>query len=980
MGPNIVTIDVSGEESGVTLLDQDRNGMTVRMDVGSIHFIPVSTSTGSYILPTIDGFSRSFKVGDPTLPVASKLISIPFDCKLKTKVLASTTRDINLAAYNLTSPFLPVQPPLSKSDNPASVPFIQNQDVYQAGGKYTLPLVTAEVLGTMRALRLGRLAISPVEYYPTENRITVYTSITVRVNYKNPNWTKTENIRLKHSSPYFEGVNSQILNYEDEPVRADLVKYPIKYAIVADRMFESQLQTFIQWKTKKGFKVVVGYTDTIGSTTTTIKTWLQNLYNAGTSEDLAPSFVLFVGDVQQIPAWSGSAGSHITDLRYCEYTGDNFPEVYYGRFSAQNTTELQPQIDKTLEYEQYTMPNPAYLGEATLVSGVDSSYADPYGNGQINYGTTYYFNTAHGISPNVWLYPASDGSGVAAAVIQTINDGVGFYNYTAHGSHTGPSDPAFSTSDIANLTNAHKYLLGIANACLTNTFGSDYSTPCFGEAFLQAANKGGIGWIGGSNSTYWDEDYWWGVGNGPIDGDGPTYEETGIGAYDGTFHDHGETVTLHYTTNGGMIFAGNTAVTEAGSSLTQYYWEIYHLMGDPSVQTYMGVPSTNNVSHPSSIAADATSMTVQANPGSYVGISRSGVLYGAGYIGTSGSATISLTPFGSTGSADIVVTCQFKIPYISTFSVTGGTTPPTADFVGSPTSGQVPLTVQFTDLSTNATAWSWDFGDGATSTQQNPSHTYTYIGSYTVSLTVSNAYGSDTETKPDFINAYGIVPPVANFTASATSVQVGGSVTFTDQSINNPTSWSWTFEGGTPSTSTAKNPTVTYNTAGTYDVTLVATNAQGSDTEAKTDYITVTIAYCASQGTSQADEWISRVRVANLDHSSTASAYSNFTAYTANLTRGTAASVTLNTGYSGTIYREYWRIWVDYNRDGDFTESGEQVFSKNAKTSVTGSFTPSTSALVGVTRMRVSMRYGSYPTSCLTFSYGEVEDYSANVQ
>jgi Zn-dependent metalloprotease len=223
-------------------------------------------------------------------------------------------------------------------------------------------------------------------------------------------------------------------------------------------------------------------------------------------------------------------------------------------------------------------------------------------------------------------------------------------------------------------------------------------------------------------------------------------------------------------------------------------------------------------------------------------------------------------------------------------------------------------------------------------------------------------------------------PPVANFTGSPTTVSVGGSVTFTDTSTGSPTSWSWTFAGGTPATSTVKNPVVTYSTLGTYTVTLVATNSFGSDTETKTNYITVSsVVYCASKGTSQADEWISRVRVRDLDHSSGASQYSDFTAYTANLTRGTAASVTLNTGYSGTIYTEYWRIWVDYNRDGDFADSGEQVFSKYGKTSVTGSFTPATSKTPGVTRMRVSMKYGGYPTSCQTFSYGEVEDYKANV-
>ncbi len=84
------------------------------------------------------------------------------------------------------------------------------------------------------------------------------------------------------------------------------------------------------------------------------------------------------------------------------------------------------------------------------------------------------------------------------------------------------------------------------------------------------------------------------------------------------------------------------------------------------------------------------------------------------------------------------------------------------------------------------------------------------------------------------------LPPVAGFTASDTVISEGQSVTFTDTSGNIPVSWSWSFPGGTPSTGTSQNPTVAYHTAGVYDVTLIATNANGSDTETKTDYITVT--------------------------------------------------------------------------------------------------------------------------------------------
>jgi PKD repeat protein len=79
--------------------------------------------------------------------------------------------------------------------------------------------------------------------------------------------------------------------------------------------------------------------------------------------------------------------------------------------------------------------------------------------------------------------------------------------------------------------------------------------------------------------------------------------------------------------------------------------------------------------------------------------------------------------------------------------------PPMAEFTGSPTSGAAPLMVSFSDLSSGTpTTWAWDFGDGATSNEQNPAHTYSAPGRYTVALTVSNTLGGDTEVKPDYIS------------------------------------------------------------------------------------------------------------------------------------------------------------------------------------------------------------------------------------
>ncbi len=668
------SIQLSSSASGVTLVRQDQAGLTLQMEIGKIDFYPVSTSRGNFTLMSIDGFTRSQKIGEPDLPLANRLISIPFNADMQTEVLNYEIQEISLSDLGITDPIIPVQPSLSKSQDPSTVRFEYKQDVYQKAGYYQLPLSGSQIIGIMRSVNLGLVSISPVEYNPGTKTLRVYKKMTVKVTYLHPDYSLTESMQQRYYSPFFEPAYSQIINYEGSSsiILEDITRYPVKFLIISHRMFQAQLQPYIEWKTKQGFKVITAYTDSIGTTNTAIKNYIQAIYNQGTPDDPAPSFVLLVGDAQQIPPFQFSG--HISDLSFCEFTGDHIPEIYYGRWSAQTTGQLQPQIDKTLEYEQYLMPDPSYLGRVTMIAGVDANYAPTYGNGQINYGTNLYFNAAHGITSNTWLYPQSANPGASAAIIQTVNNGVGYINYTAHGSHDGWADPSFSTSNVNSLTNIHKYTTAVGNCCLTSTFGTDYSTPCVGEAWLQAANKGAVGYIGGSNSSYWNEDYWWGIGFGPVNSN-PTYEQNGIGAYDGTFHDHGEQVSEHYVTNEAMNYCGNLAVTESGSSLTNYYWEIYHVFGDPSLSTFMGVPSVNNVTHPPVIMITATSVSIQATPASYVGITVNGVLHGAAYVDQSGTVEVPLTPFSSPGVADIIVTAQNKIPYVSTIQIITPTGP-----------------------------------------------------------------------------------------------------------------------------------------------------------------------------------------------------------------------------------------------------------------------------------------------------------------
>jgi len=161
---------------------------------------------------------------------------------------------------------------------------------------------------------------------------------------------------------------------------------------------------------------------------------------------------------------------------------------------------------------------------------------------------------------------------------------------------------------------------------------------------------------------------------------------------------------------------------------------------------------------------------------------------------------------------------------------------PTAGFTFAPSEGNAPLAVQFTDISSgNVTAWHWDFGDGETSTEQNPSHTYANAGTYTVSLNASNAYGFNISTVKSAVNV--LPAPVVNITYVPEEGNAPLTVQFTDASAGNITAWHWDFGDG--NTSTETNPSHTYANAGTYTVSLNASNAYGSDVVTVADAVHV---------------------------------------------------------------------------------------------------------------------------------------------
>ncbi len=245
----------------------------------------------------------------------------------------------------------------------------------------------------------------------------------------------------------------------------------------------------------------------------------------------------------------------------------------------------------------------------------------------------------------------------------------------------------------------------------------------------------------------------------------------------------------------------------------------------------------------------------------------------------------------------------------------------------------------------------------------------------------------------DYTVSFGSAPaPTCNTPASLSASNITTtSATLTWGAVSGATSYNVRFRPTGTSTWTTGSVTgtsanATGLAAGTiyeYQVNTVCSGSSSAYSASKTFTTTIgSVSYCASKGSNSSYEWIDLVQFGGINKSSgNDGGYKDNTSLTGSVARGSSSTIYISAGFSGTAYTEYWKIWIDYNQDGDFDDSGELVVSGSSSSSGTlsaGVNIPTT-ALLGATRMRVSMKYNAAQTACETFTYGEVEDYTVNI-
>lgn len=651
-----------GNLQEINMLSSDHS-IIINYTVPEIQVKGITTVNGPFYRLYIHGHIAASDPGKPELPVYSRLISIPEGSDFRIKITDVRSKRISPAGRVIKGLLFPVQESETKQVQRTRPAFRYDKKIYSSRSFISSDTVRIVPLGRVRKNELANLYITPVRYNPHSNEIEVITSMRIEITFSDKEYNITKSVQSERAL-FNQSLDKAVLNFNPEQVLPGYTDKPVKMIIVTDPSFKKQLEPFFRWKTQKGFRLNILYKGTSLGNYSLIKDSLTKIYKSSSVNDPPPEYILIIGDANIIPYFGSGGTGNVTDMYYGEFDGhgDYIPEMFIGRIPVADTNELKVAINKIIQYEKFQFADTnKFYSRSVASAGYDQGYSS-YMNGQLKYATTNYLTIVNGINESHFNYPES--LTAKDSLMKLIKKGISFINYTGHGDASGWLHIDIKSADIPVFDNKNMYPFVISNACRTAQYSIANS---MGNRMLLTADKGAIGFIGCSNDSYWDEDYYWAVGPCIISAE-PTYKNTGLGAYDRLFHTHNENPSDWYFTMGQINFAGNLAVSASTSPRKQYYWETYNLIGDPSVIPIMGKPGNFSVSLPDTIPNGIRSLSLITDPFAYIAVSHFDTLWDASYATGSGGVTLDL-PEMSDDSCLVMITGQNKFPVIKTIHI-----------------------------------------------------------------------------------------------------------------------------------------------------------------------------------------------------------------------------------------------------------------------------------------------------------------------
>ncbi|HPI55587.1 MAG TPA: C25 family cysteine peptidase, partial [Chitinophagaceae bacterium] len=484
----------------------------IKIHCGTLQRKAIETSRGESLNLSIDKGHSLMVKGAPNLPSFSFSVQLPNHASGRVEIIDATFEEVN------TTLITPSKGNISRDINPSSIPFTFGNE-YQQNQFYPTTITAIQAPYIFRDFAGQSIQVFPVQYNPIQNKLRIYSDITLKVIYDQAPVNEHEQLSKEPVSLNEDFANiyaNHFLNFSKKNTRYTPSIETGKMLILCPSSYLNSLKPFIEWKQRKGIQTIVVKTDTIsgGASETNLKNFVASKYT-----ELHFAYLLLVGDNMNIPPQNefyslpNLAGP--SDIAYAYVSGnDHYPEFCVGRFSVENTSELDVQVAKVLHYEK--TPNTAgnwmqtQIGVASEEGPGDDNQYDFEHIGVIvdsNKAMNLFSNQSELFDGNVsnGTYDAA-GDPTAQMLADKINAGASLINYTGHGSAYGIVTTQFGNSEVSLLTNNDKLPFFLTVGCSPGQFGGQ---TCFAENLQRAGSSttpyGSIANFMSSINQYWDE-------------------------------------------------------------------------------------------------------------------------------------------------------------------------------------------------------------------------------------------------------------------------------------------------------------------------------------------------------------------------------------------------------------------------------------------------------------------------------------------
>lgn len=616
------TIELRSTTSGTAVdiipLAADDAALVYRVNINALRADTLATASGDFAVLDIDGMAVTTSIGAPRLPVIRRLVEIPEGVDVD--VIASAHDVASFAVEDLAdaSIVMPVQTPVVKLPGAReAAPFDFNDDIYGADRFQFEATATLGAPGHLRGHRVAWLTLRPVDYNPATGEVRVARSMDVTLRFNGKARPVSSALASRYADPRVDAILSRLAmpvatTWRSKPG----YEYgPSTYLVIGpDALFDTaDFQDFVAWKQQKGYEVVHVTVQEAGTTQTGIQAFIRNAY---ATWEHAPSYILLLGDTNEVPFFVGSGGDNPASDLYYQLSDDLdlFPDIAVGRFPARTAEDVANMVRKTLFNEMGDYGQPVWATTAAFLASEDNW---DISQGTHDYVIDTYMNAAGFTSLKYYTHLGA----TTMDVLTAINSNLGIVTYSGHGGETLWADgPVVDADQVRNLINT-VYPFVFSFACVTGSFDEDES---FSETWLKVPHGGVAMWASSVNS-YWDED--------------DVLERV---MYDGFFAGDGRSYPMPWIS--GMTDYGKLGVWQqyGGEGLSRRYMEMYNLMGDPEqmIPTIAPGPTVVTIEGILAEAGHTLTFAVNSDAPAMLGVSLDGAPVGVGFTDQSGKGSV----------------------------------------------------------------------------------------------------------------------------------------------------------------------------------------------------------------------------------------------------------------------------------------------------------------------------------------------------